>query len=577
MSGLAGLFQKESAYDDNNNNIKLMLETLYHRGKYAKKFYHHFNFYAGHISSYENSQCKELEINGHYYILLLDGFISLPDSIILDSTIKNSDMLTLFLYAYHQHKEKIFTQLEGKFALIIYDKSLGKIILARDIFGQKPLYYSKKNGLSFSSELNAFKIIYKNLKISLTGLNEFLSIGYILQPNTIYEDIYSLPPASYLSYDIENNVSSIIEYYSLVDAYSNKHNDTYSDIIYTSKFLIQQSFKKLPQQNLSSGLFLSSGIDSCAIATILSNTQKTKVYTISYPQTQYDESVLAKQLAEQLQIDQHILDLSQIDILDFEKFIQNSDFVTFDNSSYPIFLLSRIASKNHSCVYTGDGGDEIFGGYITAKADQINEKLRILIPFLKRIGFQSWLTQYPKNKNDKIGLFTKIKRFSKGIDIDYQKAHYQWRLQFNPEQRVSMLGEKNRDLIYDTDPFYKFQKYYQQAKKLNHAEQHFFVDIKTWFADNNLIKLDRSTMAFGLETCSPFMDKKLFEYIAGCPMDYKTNKKILKDCFKETLPSFILNRKKSGFNSPVHQWFNIKEDEFEFYTRYLYSKKYHID
>lgn len=576
MSGITG-FYLQNEKGKLQIAIKNMLATVQHRGKYHQSIYTDFHpFYIAHASSEVSSNNNEINISGNKYLFFLDGYISNLKQIKDSLAIPSDDISIIILNAYLKYGKKVFEKLIGKFAIVIYDHSQQEIILARDYLGQKPLYYTQKKGFAFSSELNAFKEVLGELQLSMQGMNEFLSIGYTLQPHTIYEDIFIIPPASYLVYNISSHLVQIVEYEQIGHYYANKHQDKYADILQNVNAIFQNSCNNYPQADNKLAVFLSSGLDSCAVLSAIHKNKNNNIlaHTISYGKSKYDESILAQKIAQHYNVQHQIIDLSQIDKEDFDRYLQTTDYVNFDNSSYPIYLLSRVASQNVNLALTGDGGDELFGGYTTYKADTINQIIKPIIPLIKNSIFQKSILKITSNKNDKLGFATKMNRFLNGIDTDIQKAHYQWKLIFNPQQRISLLGEKYKELIYDTDPFYKFQRIYHQVPHLEQKDQHIYVDMKTWFADNNLIKLDRSTMAYSLETYAPFLDKDLFKYVAACPSKYKNNKQILKDVLKNTLPNYIIKRKKSGFNSPVHQWFDIQEDEFEYYTQLLYFRKY---
>lgn len=582
MCGLVG-FYLDGEPESLSTQLNLCLASIQHRGKDFQGKYISHPFYSAHsrlqIIDLDNRSnqpflYKQYTVlfNGEIYNYkeLKNELIQLGYSF---NTLSDTEVIAI---GFRQWSIRLFEKLDGMFSIVIYDSISSQIILARDIFGKKPLYYSDKKGFSFCSELEAFKILLPDINISNEAINQFLSIGYTLHPTTIYEDVFLLPPSSYLIYDIPKGKYEIIEYYQIENDFANKNNDSLPDIIDNVSKLLEQSVLKRLTGDVPWGIFLSSGLDSCGIAAICAQTLKKKppCFTISFPDTKYDESFVAKELTSIFQLPHYLTNLSYVDTHKFHSYLNTIDYSTFDNSSFPIYCLSESASSKVGFVLTGDGGDEIFGGYSTYKADILNMQLRTIIPLLKQLKILSIIEKITHNKNDKIGLLTKANRLSKGLDTNYQKAHYQWRLIFSAEQRVKILGENFRELIFDTDPFFNFQKKYEKAKDLDLKNQHQYVDIKTWMTDNNLIKLDRNTMAHSLEARSPFLDRVLFKYIASCHVKYINDKQLLRKALHSLLPTSILNQKKVGFNSPVHQWFGIKENEFEFYTHYLYSLLY---
>lgn len=466
---------------------------------------------------------------------------------------------------------------EGMFALCIYDLTKNKIFLARDIFGKKPLYYTTDPFFSFSSELNTFTQLLPQLNIRLESVNQFLSIGYVLNPITMYEEVQALAPAHYLTYHVPSQSITISSYWSYADAFRAKKTYRHQeDAIAETRALLFEAIEKRTLGDVPYGIFLSAGIDSGAIASILKKVYKLTppCFNIGFKQTKYDESAFASQLAQELGLPFQSIDLSSIAFNKFEKYIKEIDNLSFDNSSYPIYQLARMAAKQVKFVLTGDGSDELFGGYITYRADTINRNMKAFIPLLKKLGISARIISASANHNDKIGWGTKLNRFFKGIDPNYRKAHYNWRSIFSVEERIAILGKQHEELIRDTDPFYVFDKHYEEVKDLDLLEQHLYVDAKTWLSENNLMKLDVNTMAHGLEARSPFLDRKLVSHVASLDISYKKDKALLKKVLSDYLPAKYLNHKKSGFNSPVHLWLNSTSDEFQAYTKFIFDKKY---
>jgi asparagine synthase (glutamine-hydrolysing) len=159
-----------------------------------------------------------------------------------------------------------------------------------------------------------------------------------------------------------------------------------------------------------------------------------------------------------------------------------------------------------------------------------------------------------------------------------EKAHYSWRLIFNPEERIEILGEQYRQLVYETDPFLIFQKYYNNVKDLHWLDRSLYVDAMTWLTDDILVKVDRASMKNSIEVRSPYLDVDFVNYVASIPPDLKMKglrtKYILKKSLSGVLPNFILNKKKSGFNAPIGTWLKSDSvDEFKLFNEYVFNRK----
>jgi asparagine synthase (glutamine-hydrolysing) len=182
------------------------------------------------------------------------------------------------------------------------------------------------------------------------------------------------------------------------------------------------------------------------------------------------------------------------------------------------------------------------------------------------------------DSNQKIGFKYKLKQFLSGAVNDEIQAHYSWRLFFGPEERVKILGEQFRQLVYDTDPVFKFSRHYEKVKELEWLDRHLYVDAMTWLTDDILPKVDRTTMNAGIEARAPYLDVNFAEYAASIPCHLKLNggqtKFILKGALEKLLPNDVLYKKKSGFNAPVGKWIGMHEgDEFKSFNKFVYNKK----
>jgi asparagine synthase (glutamine-hydrolysing) len=172
----------------------------------------------------------------------------------------------------------------------------------------------------------------------------------------------------------------------------------------------------------------------------------------------------------------------------------------------------------------------------------------------------------------------KQKQFLNGTLHSKEKAHYLWRQYFDPEERVMILGERFRELVYDTDPFHIFEKFYNESSDLETLDRNLYVDGMTWLPDDILVKVDRATMFSSIESRSPYLDPELVNYAASIPAGLKMKgfrtKYILKKALKKILPDFVLNKKKSGFNAPVGEWIGSNgNDEFKTFNKYVFDRK----
>lgn len=584
MCGIVG-FYKQGDSEALHNVLDKALNCIAHRGPDFSDTIKFSNYYTAHarlkiidLSSTANqpffyAEKVILSYNGELY-----NYLALKAALIkLGYQFNTNSDTEVIAASYLAWGNSCFAKFDGMFALAIFDVFQNKIVLARDIFGKKPLYYSNDSFFCFASELEPFKFLLPKTTVSLKAINHFLSIGYVLHPNTIYEEVNMLPPSSFLEFDVNTNKTTIKKYFHYDDCFRKKlvyKNEL--EIIENIDFFLKEAINKRLVGDVKAGVFLSGGVDSAGVAGILKKQFNVLLpcYTIAFKNTIYNELERASSTTSFHKLEHHSIDLTSIDINDFNDYLEKTDYLTFDNSSYPIFKLSELASKNVKFVLTGDGSDEIFGGYATYKADKINQKIAFLQPFLEKIGMQSLIVKLTENINDKVGWGTKINRLFLGLNKNHRIAHYKWRQIFSSEEIISLLGKEYRDLVIETNPLKQFIAHYENVKDLDPINQHLYVDAQTWLTDNNLIKVDRNTMANGLEARCPYLDKDLITFMASVPVHLKNDKYLLKKVLENYIPKDVLEQRKVGFNSPVHLWFNTNENEFKFYTSMIFENKW---
>jgi len=492
----------------------------------------------------------------------------------------NSDTEVL-LKSFIEYKEKCLSKINGMFAFAIWDKKNRKLFLARDRFGQKPLFYYKDNkgNFSFASELKAFKVDKSiGLNYSVESVNTYLALGYILNPATQYEQVFSLEPASYMYIDSKANIINKVRYWDYSKTFEQKAERNEKEIAEELNELLRQAVYRRMISDVPVGSFLSGGIDSTSIVSYMKEIHKGDLHTFSvgFEQKSYSELDDADKVAAWIKTNHHGLIVGQNN---HKKLLDDSinvfDELFSDNSLIPMVEVSKLASKHVKVVLSGDAGDELFGGYITYKADKLLPWVKLFIP-------KSIRNELSKNRkvisSNNIGMQFKMQQFLYGSKYDFRKAHYTWRLIFKPEERVKILGEKYRELIYDTDPVRKFMDYYKQVGHLEELDQHLYVDAMTWLTDDILLKVDRSSMASSIEARAPFLDIDLVNFASSIPSNLKLNKfdskYILKKSLKNQIPDFSIYKKKSGFNSPINKWIDrVESNEFQDFNMYVLNNK----
>jgi len=493
----------------------------------------------------------------------------------------NSDTEVL-LNSYQQWGKNCLNKFNGMFAFAIWDEKEQCLFLARDRFGKKPLFYSfSQNTFTFASETYALlaDTTISN-SISLEAVNCYLALGYILNPMTMYKHINLLEPGSYIIISKDLKIFEKSSYWNYADSFYSKTTENEHIIAHNILELLTLAVKRRMISDVPIGAFLSGGIDSSSVVSLMKKYHVGDLHTFSvgFDQNNYNELPDADRVGKNIGTIHHgiIVNPKENSHL-LEEGIQASDQLFSDNSILPMIEVSKLASKYITVVLSGDGADEMFGGYITYSADKYYNIAK-LIPYPIRYLLSSQKIKINPFSTNKINLDYKRQQFFNGTLYNYQKAHYLWRCIFNEEERIKILGEKYREIVYDTDPFRTFAKLYTSVSELDIIDQHLFVDAMTWLTDDILVKVDRSTMYNSIEARAPYLDIDLVNYSASIPASIKmkngVKKYILKLALKNTLPKYVLKKKKSGFNAPIHTWIEDTEtNEFKSFTKYVFQTR----
>ncbi len=591
MCGIAGILHW--GRNPGRSVIENMTDSLRHRGPDASGIQELAEISLGHrrlsiIDLSEAAVQPMVNASGRMHIVFngeIYNFTSLRQELVsLGYVFYTRSDTEVILNAYEEWGAACLTRFNGMFALAIWDVNKKELFLARDRFGKKPLYYSftPEKTLIFASELGAFRNYpgFKN-EYSVEALNCYLALGYILAPMSLYNSVFKLEQASYLIVSEGGNKVERNQYWDYSSFFRNKIKVSEQEASSQVLHLLEDAVKMRMVGDVPVGAFLSGGVDSSSIVACMKKFQTGDLHTFSigFEQEHYNELEAAGRMAAYLHTNHtgHVVRAEGI-----EKRIAESiaafDEPFADNSMIPMMEVSALARKQVKVVLSGDGADELFAGYVTYKADKYYQTARHIPAFIRRLGL-NLLKGRNVHSEKKINLNYKLRQFLHGSLQDYPDAHYSWRLFFHPEERIAILGESYRELVYDTDPSLIFRKYFDKVSDLHWLDQSLYVDGMTWLADDILVKADRSTMHYGLEARAPYLDMHLAEYAASLDPDLKLKnrqtKYILKKALETVLPASVLNQKKSGFNAPVGNWIGLngEKDEFRSFNKFVFDTR----
>jgi asparagine synthase (glutamine-hydrolysing) len=424
----------------------------------------------------------------------------------------------------------------------------------------KPLYWTTdgRGSLFFASEMGAFRALPEPpSSLNRRAALQYFSTGYVMGDESILRDVRRLGPGTFLHWR-PGERPEVRTYWNLAHLWTRaKSAPAQSDSDYHEAFdaLLDQCVAERLLSDVPLGAFLSGGLDSSLVcARILRAQPKLKTFSMGFQEESYSELPWASLVARELGTE-HSEALVQCESPELLlEVARHLDEPFADTSILPTWALCREARKHLTVALSGDGGDELLAGYTTHAADRLR-RLTALIPdpLLAAADLAAgWL---PDDRR-KVGPIFKLKQFLPGTRLNACDAHAWWRMLL---RRDALQGLIDRDAWDDTfNPFAPFRRAWDEAPELNPLDRMLYVDYKTWLVDDILVKVDRASMAHGLEVRSPFLDHRLVEFCATLPPHLKLSglhgKKILRDVARGQVPEQVIRRRKAGFNAPVSHW-----------------------
>lgn len=538
-------------------NYNAALETLRHRGPDGQRINRIKDFFLGFvrlsiIDLHENAMQPMFSDDGRYAIVFngeIYGYQKLRNELIAKGyTFQTLSDTEVLLYAFEEWKEKVMDHLDGICAFAIMDILQEKIYLFRDRCGVKPLYYYYNgNEFAFASELKGIVRLCDNITFRLdnTALYDYYTYLYIPEPKTMYKHVYKLPAASYLVYDCKKKKIDGIKKYWKVKLNTHagepvsqkKLNDKADEL----KYHLNQVVKKQIVADVPVGTFLSGGVDSSIITAVVhSHINNITAYSIGFDDKRYDESVYAKEIAEIIGINCKVKTFHHED---FKKFFNSLvsiyDEPFADTSAYPTYYVSKFAREDVTVVLTGDGADELFGGYsrcVLAK-ELLDEQ---------KISNRKLSELYLQNENIFKNLGKEFEMFCRE-DVALLPLLYQY------SKRPDRNRLRNKYAIpRDYDDFWYYRKYYH--KDLPPYTRMRYFDFMTYLNGDILTKVDRASMSVSLEARVPFLDREIIDFAFSLTQEECNpsgeQKGLLKQAYKDIIPINKLNRQKQGFGIP---------------------------
>lgn len=450
-------------------------------------------------------------------------------------------------------------RLNGMFAFALWDARARRLFLARDPFGEKPLYWGVFNGqLLFASEPKVL-LAHPSVRtgLNLEALRQYLAYDYVPAPLSIYEGIHKLPAAHALT--LEDGEVKVWPYWRL--SYRKAERTPSEDeAAERLRELLADSVRMRLVADVPLGVLLSGGVDSSAVAALAvrASAATVKTFSISFAEKSFDESRYARAVADFLGTDHHEERLSANLGADLVGEIGSwMDEPLSDPSVVPTYLLSRFTRQHVTVALGGDGGDEVFAGYPMYSGHRIARRYEQVPAALRRLVVEPLVRGLPvKTKN--MSFDFKARRFVEGMKTaDAVSRHHVWFGSFSPAEQARLLSDAARrggaaDVYDDARALFDSCDADEEIERMQ------YLDTKLYLAEDILAKVDRTSMAVSLEVRAPFLDRRVVEYAASLPLSYKlrgnTSKYILKKAIAPLVPAFVTRRGKKGFGVPVAEW-----------------------
>ncbi|SBO18032.1 asparagine synthase (glutamine-hydrolyzing) [Carnobacterium divergens] len=563
---------------DYEKTIREMNKLIVHRGPDDEGFFFddHISFGFRRLSiidvekghqplSYENERYWII-FNGEVY-----NYIELRDELLKNGYTFETDSDTEVIIAtYAKYKEKTAERLRGMFGFVIWDKQEKAVYGARDHFGIKPFHYAEEDGvIYFASEKKSIYQILKKKELDEVSLQNYLTFQFVPDPATMTKGIHRLAPGHYFTKKLDGPME-ITRYWEATFAPVQKSEETFAKEI---KDALYDSVEKHMRSDVTVGSFLSGGVDSSIIVAIAREfNPKIKTISVGFEREGYSEIDVAKETADRLNVENISSIITPQEFMDeFPRFVWHMDDPLADPAAVPQFFLSEVARRHVKVALSGEGADEMFGGYTIYNEPNSLKTLTNLPNGLKK-GLNHLAKIMPEGMRGKSFLergTTPMEERYVGNAKIFEEAEKQKLL------KNYLAGHPYQDV---TRPFYDASKGYDPIDRMQ------FIDIHTWLNGDLLLNADRTTMAHSLELRTPFLDKEVFKVARTLPSDIRiangTTKYILRKAAESFVPDNVLYRKKLGFPVPIRHWLKDEMNEWakgiirESATDHLINKQY---
>jgi asparagine synthase (glutamine-hydrolysing) len=463
----------------------------------------------------------------------------------------------VLVHLYEQHGPAFAERLRGMFAVAIWDSRERRLVLARDRFGIKPLHWARlPGGLAFGSELKCLLPAPGfSREIDPDAVEAFLAFNSIPAPLTIYKTARKLPPGHYLVWQ-EGSSDVTIERYAREQPATTPRPATPGDVLEA----LRDSVRAHLVSDVPVGVLLSGGVDSSALAALAATESRERIHTFSigFEEQGFDETERARVVAERYGTEHHELVIRPNAVELLPKLAETFDEPFADSSAVPTWLVSELAASHVKVAMSGEGGDELFGGYYTYVADLLAPRVGKLAALARPL-----IERLPSRSNRAASFDYKAKRFARAAALPPLERHHGWKEIFDADTRRALL---TREAAKGSDPLAVYRDHYAETEGAPELARLQEIDLNVYLPSDLLVKTDRASMAHSLEARVPFLDTAVSDVALALPTSQKVRgfdkKRMLRQAVEPLLPREVTHGRKQGFSIPAAAWLRGELEPF---------------
>lgn len=487
---------------------------------------------------------------------------------------KSATDTEVLIHLYETLGDDFLKELNGMYSLALWDGRNNKLLLARDPFGVKPLFYTEtKEGFWFASEIKSLlEVDDVQRKPSLEALFHFLSFDYVPDALTPFQNIHELLPGCAMTIDPVSGIEKEWRFFEF--NYTEDKTISLEYALAHSRELLERSVERTLISDVPVGVMLSGGMDSSALTALMAKVRGDSnfhTFSLGFDDSSFDESGYAEIVAKAVGTNHHRIKVTPDRVADLlPGYLAHIDEPYGDGSAIPTWLLAEKASDFVTVLLSGEAGDEVYSGYDTHAAYKIRKLYRKAVPgFIRRGVVRNIVKRLPVS-HKKLSFEFKAKRFTEGAELDIPTSHFFWRVVLSDDARREVLSRPERfDRFFQSSEY--FRNIFNSCRTDSDLNRLLCIDTSCHLPHDLMIKNDRMTMAHSIEARVPFTDVELFRFLAKVPAKHKfpgmKKKYLLRNSMKDLLPDCIINKKKVGLEMPYSKW--IRKELREITLEYL--------